>query len=67
MQSLSDFRWANQCIEGHDNECAIGKFIHVGQNVGQINSHKSTSIEAITDHLIDFWYAEVGFEFGKFM
>ena len=53
------FGWANQCIEGHDSERSIGDFVHVGQNVGQINHHMSTSIEAVTKTLIELWYAEV--------
>ena len=60
MQNLSDFRWANQCIDGHDIQRSTGKFFHVGQNIIQINHHMSISIEAVILRLIKLWYAEVG-------
>ena len=57
---MFDIRWANQCIDGHDKNRITGKFVRVGQNIIQINHHRSISIDEVILRLIKLWYAEVG-------
>ena len=56
---MFDIRWANQCIDGHDKNRITGKFVRVGQNIIQINHHRSISIDEVILRLIKLWYAEV--------